>query len=385
MRRAVILSGALGSGHQMVSRVVAEYLEARGWRVTTLDCMALLGSGGAKAGDRIFRRITTMPGLYDALHFSQFRQGTRLVQAMDHEATRRLVPAVKSEIGEEPVDLLLATFATGASVAAKLRSQLPPHKTMVLCTDVDLYWLWVWNEVDLYLVTSQASAGTVRRYVPRANIQIVPPPVRPAFYEAPDQAAARKELGIPEDEPCVLLMGGGWGYGPVDKIAEALGAMGTHVLAVAGHNTGLERRLRRLRQPSVHPFGFTEDVPLLMAATDVVITTPGATTCSEARVVGRHLVILDVFPGHGRQNLQQELERGAADACGPEVEEVRALVAAVLEEVRRPLASVVRPTEEWPSAFGRALASLGLGPPGRDRSRQAGREPAGLTPARRHA
>jgi processive 1,2-diacylglycerol beta-glucosyltransferase len=382
LRKAVILSGALGSGHYMVSEVLADYLESQSWEVRTLDCMALLGSAGAKIGDRVFRRITTMPGLYDALHFSQFRQGTRLVQALDREATRRLVPAVKAELGGERVDLLLATFATGASVAAKLRHQLPAHKTMVLCTDVDLYWLWVWPEVDLFLVTSRAAAGTVRRYVPKADIQIVPPPVRPVFYDAPEQMAARKELGIPEDEPCVLLMGGGWGYGPVEEIAQALGTMGLHVLAVAGHNAEVEQRLRRLRQPSVHPFGFTDGVPVLMSAADVVITTPGATTCSEARVIGRHLVILDVFPGHGRQNLQQELERGDADACGPNVGEVRALVSAVLEQIDRPLPTVIRPAGEWPQAFGHALGSLGLA---ETPARGPAEELDNLTPLRRRS
>jgi processive 1,2-diacylglycerol beta-glucosyltransferase len=358
--RAAILSGALGAGHDVVSEVVAHSLQADGWEVDLLDCMKLLGSVGARIGDRVFRRISAMPGLYDALHFAHFRQGTRLVQVMDHQATRRLVPAVKAELERRPVELVIATFATGASVESKLRPQLPPHKNMVLCTDVDCYWWWVWEEIDLFLVTSRAAAGSVRRYVPRARIQLVPPPVRPAFYRAPGQETARRGLGIPAGAPCVLLMGGGWGLGPVDEMARGLGAMGVHVLAVAGHNARLRSRLEASASPYVHPFGFTDRIPELMAACDLVVTTPGATTCSEARVVGRHLVILDVFPGHGRQNLQHELELGDADTSGPSVHELLAVVEAALGDVTRPLPSVVRPEAEWPDAFAQALASLGL-------------------------
>jgi processive 1,2-diacylglycerol beta-glucosyltransferase len=364
--RAAILSGALGSGHDVVSEVVVQSLEAHDWQTRTLDCMALLGSRGAVLGDRVFRRITAMPGLYDAMHFAHFRTGSRLVRAIDREATRRLVPAVKEDLDAHPCDLLFATFATGASVAAKLRTDLPRVRTAVLCTDVDPYWLWVWEEIDIFMVTSQAAAGAVRRFAPKADIHIVPPPVRPAFYRAPDQLSARRSLGIPEDARCVLLMGGGWGIGPVEDVAGALGAAGVHVLAVAGHNAKLRAGLERMRGAYVHPFGFTDRIPELMTAADAVITTPGATTCSEARVIGRHLVLLDVLPGHGRENLQHELELGDADGCGPSLHELKPVVDDVLDRVTRPLPTVVRPAHEWPDAFAGALRDLGFPTAARD-------------------
>lgn len=360
MRRAAILSGAVGAGHDVVSEVLSGSLEERAWQVRTLDCMALLGGANAKIGDRVFRTLTSRPALYDGLHFAHFRRGSWLVRGLDRAATRKLVPALRAEFDRAPVDLVLATFATGASSAAKLRAQGVDTKVAVLCTDVDLYWLWVWDEVDLFLVTSRTAEATVRRYAPRARIQIVPPPVRSSFYAAPDQQTARRGLGIPEDDPCVLLMGGGWGLGPIGGTARALAARGVHVLAVAGHNEKLERDLRRAESSRLHPFGFTDRIPELMAAADLVITTPGATTCSEARVVGRGLVILDVLPGHGRENLQHELEQGNADACGPSPAEVPEVVLAALEKVERPLASVVRPAHEWHDAFAEALSTLGL-------------------------
>ena len=63
------------------------------------------------------------------------------------------------------------------------------------------------------------------------------------------------------------------------------------------------------------PFDVTARIVELMNACDVVVTLPGATTCAEARVVGRRLVLLDAMPGHGRENLQHELELGDADVA----------------------------------------------------------------------
>jgi processive 1,2-diacylglycerol beta-glucosyltransferase len=361
--RAVILSGALGSGHDVVSDVVSQSLQDQGWQVRTLDCMGLLGSRAAKVGDAVFRRITAMPGLYDGLHFAQFRQGTALVRALDRQATKRVVPAVEKELAGTSVDLLFSTFATGASVAATLRRSgrlQPQPRSVVLCTDVDPYWWWVWEEIDLYMVTSRAAAGAVRRYSPWAEIHVVPPPVRPAFYRAPDQKTARAALGIPGSARCALLMGGGWGLGPVAEVTRALAAEGIHVLAVAGHNDRLRARLEQMGLESVQPFGFTDRVPELMAAADLVVTTPGATTCSEARVVGRHLVILDVLPGHGRENLQHELEKGDADASGPAPAEIRAVVEAALDRIGRPRPRVERPAGEWAEALAGVLEALDL-------------------------
>ena len=82
--------------------------------------------------------------------------------------------------------------------------------------------------------------------------------------------------------------------------------------------------------PMLRPFGFTDQVPELMAAADVVIALPGAATCAEARVVGRRLLLLDVMPGHGRDNLLHELEQGSAEACGPAAADIAASATAML-------------------------------------------------------
>jgi processive 1,2-diacylglycerol beta-glucosyltransferase len=368
-RRAVVLSGSLGLGHDVISQVLTSSLEGLGWQSRTLDCMGMLGPLNAKLGDRVFRRLTSMPGVYDSLHFAHLRPGSRLARAIDRSATKRLVPALRAELEAEPADLVISAFATGASAAAKLVGDSPAHRTIVLCTDVCVYRFWVWEQIDLFLVTSEAAAASVRRYVPRAEIAIVPSPVRDSFYRAPAQPEARRALGVPEEAPCVLVMGGGWGLGPLADTARALVEEGVHVLAVAGQNHKLSERLRSLgaEAPALHAFGFTDRVPELMAAADLVLSTPGATTCSEARVVGRPLVLLDVVPGHGRENLQHELELGDAEACDASPASVTASVTAALERVERPLRTGARPAGEWERAFARALASLDLAesaPPG---------------------
>lgn len=346
-RHALVLTGSIGMGHHVVTGVVADALAAMGMQTDVLDCMSLLGPFGERAGDWVFRRLMNLPTLYDGLHFAHLRTGSPLALAMDRAATRRLVPALSDHLQSEPADLVVATFATGASAMAKLVTSpdavgLPPPATVVLCTDVTPHRLWVHPGVDLYAVTSSAAAAAVRRYQPSARVAVVPPPVRSTFAHPPAQASARVALGISVDARCVLLMGGGWGLGPLAVGARALAGAGVEVLAVAGDNHRAVRALERAARVEgrIHVFGLTDRVAQLMAAADVVVTTPGASTCGEARAVGRHLVLLDVVPGHGRDNVQHELALGGADVSDAEPSRLVASVLGVLDRVAHEPAAV---------------------------------------------
>jgi processive 1,2-diacylglycerol beta-glucosyltransferase len=358
-KTAVLLTGPLGLGHEMMARCCARLLEQSGWRTRRLDTMSLLGRWSGGAGMTMFNRLVAIPAVYDGLHFAHLRTGSRLADRMDRASRARLVPALRAELERQPADLVVSVFATGASAAARLGAEMPGLRTVVLCTDVAVHRIWAAEGTDLFLVTSPAAAESVRRYLPWAPVAVVPPPVRPEFYAAPPQERARTALGVPPGDFCVLVIDSGWGFGPLVGAVSALAEAGVHVLAVAGRDRTIERRLRELAAgtPRITPFGFTDRVPELMAAADVVIALPGANTCAEARVVGRHLLLLDVMPGHGRDNLLHELELGRAHACVPTPAGVTASVLALRDQVIGPS---TRPAPRWEPAYVAALQRIGL-------------------------
>lgn len=362
--RAVILSGSLGEGHAAAARACRRVLADLGWAGETWDAMALLGSRAGAAGELVFRRLLGLPGVYDAFHFTQLRPGGGLALGLDRLATTRLVPRLRSRLAESPVEALISVFPTGASAAAVVKRTCPRLSTVVVCTDVTVHRLWVQDETDLFVVTSPAAAASVRRYRPHATVAVVPTPVETAFLQAPPQAAARAALGLPEREPCVVVMGGGWGLGPLTTAAASLADAGVQVLAVAGHNRRVERHLRAaaVGRARLHPFGYTDRIAELMAASDAVVTTPGATTCAEARAVGRHLVLLDSVAGHGRENVLHQLALGDAEVCDPSPWSVTASVRALLPRLPGP--ATRRGPDAWVSGFGDALRSIGLAPAG---------------------
>lgn len=363
---ALILSGSIGKGHDSVAEACRVALSGADVTVRVADCMAMLGGAGSRAGSSVFRRLLSVPAAYDAFHFGHLRAGTWLSKVLQGTATRQILPEVRRDLDavRDEADggpLVVSVFPTGVSAAAALKADDPSLSTVAICTDACAHRLWVAEGTDLYIVCSALAATTIQRYAPDAPVVVVPPPVKPAFYDAVPKRVARAGLGIPDDVPCVLLMAGGWGLAPLAETAEALGHAGYFVLAVAGMNGRLHARLlaAAARCWRVVPFGMTHRVPELMAAADVVVTSSGQ-SCNEARVVGRSLVILDVVPGHGRENTLHELEQGAAIACSPDPESVASALRVILAEEQEHPPWPVRSTAEWQKHFLGALATVGF-------------------------
>ena len=359
--RALILSGSFGKGHDTVAEACAAALSHRGVECRVLDSVALLGKRRARLSHVVFRRMLSLTPLYDAFHFSALRTGSRLADRADGAALRNSYPRFLAEVDSFAPDLVLSVFATGAAAGARLARERRGAKTAVFMTDSFAHRLWVHEGTDVFLVTSALAAASVRRFRPDATVRTVTAPARPAFYDAPSQAAAREALGRPATGPCVLLMSGGWGIGPLDLAARALAASGVGVLAVAGGNERLYRRLLASASTDsrITAFGFTDRIPELMAASDLVVTSSGD-TCREARVVGRPIVLLDVVPGHGRENLMHELELGGAALASSDPDRLVGVVRRVLADPPHVPAERAR---AWEGEFFDALAAAGFAPP----------------------
>jgi UDP-N-acetylglucosamine:LPS N-acetylglucosamine transferase len=348
-------------GHDQLAEACATSLETAGWSTQTIDLVRLLGTRVGAASGAVLRGMLTVPGVFDAFHYSVLRTGNRLAELAEAGSRRRLTPRLRSVLDADPPDLALSVFATGASAIGALAKHYPSMRHIVFCTDVTPHRLWIHPGVDLYLVTSKVAEQAVRRFQPDAQVLVVHAPVRAAFYHPLSQASARSRVGVPDDARCVLLMSGAWGIGPVAQAARAIADAGVHVLAVAGHNYKLEGKLRAAarQQPLVHPYGFCDRIPELMAACDLVITSSGD-TCTEARIVGRPLLLLDIVQGHGRDNLQHELELGDAAVSSARATDVARSTLAALEHAHPLPVAPTRSAAEWESALATALEVVGL-------------------------
>ncbi len=119
-------------------------------------------------------------------------------------------------------------------------------------------------------------------------------------------------LGMPVNLPTVLVMGGGVGYGNLVKTVQEIDEHAKHPLqtiVVCGRNTESRDELLQLQASGsfshiVHIYGFTHQVPLLMAASDCIITKPGGITTSEALSASLPIVVSKPIPGQEEKNVE---------------------------------------------------------------------------------
>ena len=185
-----------------------------------------------------------------------------------------------------------------------------------IVTDFEAHALWMDACVDLYCVAAEETkARLVARGAAAENVVVTGIPISARFSAKIDGRAIRKNLGLRDDQPVVLVPSGGFGMGPVAQILAELDKVDRQfqAIVVTGRNEELRRELAA--QDRKHPtriLGYANNMHELMAVADLLITKPGGLTSSEALAMGKPLFILNPIPGQEAANSDFLLEHGAA-------------------------------------------------------------------------
>lgn len=242
------------------------------------------------------------------------RKITRFRRAFAKQTNRRFVKYLTAFSPE----IVLCTHYLPVEIMGHLKSERTARHPFTVCvvTDFEAHALWMDQAVDLYCVAAdETKASLVARGVAAANVSVTGIPIGARFSSHPNARAVRKQYGLRDDLPVLLVLGGGFGMGPVAQILGALDRV-EHTLqslVVTGRNEALRRELacQNFKHPT-NVLGFVTNMHELMAVADLAITKPGGLTTSEALAMGCPLFILNPIPGQESANSDFLLERGAA-------------------------------------------------------------------------
>jgi processive 1,2-diacylglycerol beta-glucosyltransferase len=217
-------------------------------------------------------------------------------------------------------DLVLCTHYLPLEMLGQLRKKKKhdgAHPLVVsIVTDFEAHALWMDTVVDFYCVAAEETrVRLVARGASAEDVIATGIPISTKFSAKPDGKIVRRKCGLRDDLPVLLVLGGGFGMGPVEKILTELDKVTRplQIVVVTGRNEALRRDLAA--QDWKHPtrvLGFASNMHELMAVADLVITKPGGLTSSEALAMGKPLFILNPIPGQEAANSDFLLERGAA-------------------------------------------------------------------------
>jgi processive 1,2-diacylglycerol beta-glucosyltransferase len=262
--------------------------------------------------------VKTVPQVYSfiydraerATHVPKFR---RFVSQYTAANLRRLVD-------ERKPDIVVCTHAFPCGVMAEYKRQFDPDLPVVgIVTDFVVHPFWIYTNIDAYSVaTPEMRATLAGRGVLPERILLSGIPVDPRFAEARLPVdELRAQLDLPRDRRIVLIMGGGVGIGPLDKMMRALGNLEVPLAAavIVGHNKALEKRVIAAAEHTAYPlrvFGFVNNVFDYMHASDVLLSKPGGLTTSEALSAQIPMILVKPLPGQEERNTRYLVTRRAA-------------------------------------------------------------------------
>lgn len=306
-----ILSASIGNGHIQAARAVAEAVKAHphGYRAQTLDFLSRdVISVDYWVRETYIKMIDIFPLFYELLYeqSQSGRSAGQIRSLLSHalrSRMRHLMRAVRP-------DALVFTHPFPMVAAAGLKGKGELDIPMVsVVTDFDVHGLWITDRMDAYCVpTPREAAVLMRRHIPAERIHVTGIPIMARFYDT-DRPA--------REEGTVLIMGGGLGFGAVKDALRRL----AHVreirrfIVVTGHNVTLYDDIADMRTEIPVPvelYGYTDNIPALMARASLLITKPGALTCTEAMTMQLPLLLVDAIPGQEEANAEYLTRIGQA-------------------------------------------------------------------------
>ena len=310
-RRVLILSADVGEGHAAAARALANQIEdsPEQAEVTIIDGLAAMGRVLRPVVEDGYRvQLRLMPWTYTLVYW-----------LLEHVApirwfARRLLWLLGSRplartIAKHDPDVIVSTYPAVTVVLSRLRRIKVVHcPTVATITDLTGLFFWAQPGIDMHLVMYGESMRSVERIAGEGSVRLVRPLISADFLGPRCPLQARRGLGLPEQGRMVVVSGGGWGVGDIDGAVRELSGLSevSSIVCLSGRDEELREKLTNAfaHEPRVRVYGFTDKMPQLLAAADVLVHSTGGVTCLEAKAAGTPVVSYGLPVGHARLNTQ---------------------------------------------------------------------------------
>lgn len=218
----------------------------------------------------------------------------------------------------EAPDVVISTHFFASEVISDMRKRkaLNTHLITVV-TDYRLHSWWVSDFVDTYVVASEAAREDLLRWkTPPSRIKVLGIPIEPVFSKDVNKSEVLKKAGLQEGVFTILVIGGGFGVGPIEDIVKAINGISreVQVIAICGHNEELVGKLEAIEagmKARMKVLGFVNNVYEYMASSDILISKSGGITVSESLAKELPMIVISPIIGQETRNSDFLINSGA--------------------------------------------------------------------------
>lgn len=327
--RVLVFSASFGKGHLRAAEAIIEGIRLK-------DPTAMINH--LDFGDFLSKPINTIvKGVYGEIIkyvpklWGKFYYKTAQVQpkSMNQRFLSRLGQGnFLNYINEFKPDFILCTYPTVSSILAQLRVENKLQIPIVtVITDYTVHSHWVHPGVDRYIVACEEVKESLLSWgIKEQGIHVTGIPVSLKFEEDLDRELILSNLGLQQDLPTFLVMGGSYGVlKSAKRICEKLAHsfIPVQVIIVCGKNKklyhSLETVIAQARNPMIR-LEYVHNVEELMSVSHLIITKAGGLTVSEALTKHLPLVIYKPIPGQEEENAHFVQRMGAGLLAETELE-----------------------------------------------------------------
>jgi 1,2-diacylglycerol 3-beta-galactosyltransferase len=332
-----------GGGHRSAAKAIIEALDDKYGELVSTEMVDFLEDYAPwpfHLLPKIYPSMTRILGLWNLMYrLSDSPRRSRLITTSAWPYVRK---ATQTLIRQHPSDLIVSLHPLANATFLNALGQgnhRPPFITIV--TDLittHAIWYHCQPPPDLCLVPTEAARQiALKNGLDSQYVRVTGLPVASDF-SAPSRKTSlvlKACIGWPEEFPVVLLIGGGDGMGPLERIAQsiAFAQLPATLVIVTGRNQDIKDRLENQKWPiPTFIYGFVHEMAEIMQAADILVTKAGPSTICEALNLGLPMVFYSRVPGQEDGNISYVVSAGAG-IWAPQPEDV---VAAIRDWIRHP-------------------------------------------------
>ena len=342
--KILIAHAYAGIGHKKAAEAIGKALLDSGAQVEVVDTLDYTNSFFKFSYPRVYLfLINRAPFLWGCLYyFFDFRLADFLCAPVrrffhDLQAAR----FIRFVIEKKPDVIVCTHFLPAEVVSALKKKNLFNGRLITVITDFLPHSFWLARESDYFIgAIEKTKRGLMRRGIEEERVKILGIPADPVFSISKGRKAMIEKLGLRENCFNLLIMGGGFGTGPVKGIVNTLSDLGSgvknglQIIVICGKNKGLLEDLNKIGASSgikISAFGYMNNVDEFMEASDLIITKSGGLTVSESLSKKLPMIIIQPIPGQETGNCKILEGYGVAvraNTVGQVVDHVRRFLAA---------------------------------------------------------
>lgn len=324
MNKILIMYATAGIGHKKASLAVKKALDevaSKEYEVTIIDSLDYTTNTFKRQYLEFYLfMVNKMPFIWGLSYYLTDNYFFNLIISK----LRRLNNACYSKRLTEFLiannyDCIISTHFFGSEVASELKkSGRIGARLVTVVTDYRLHSWWVSEPTDIYVVAGvDAREDLIRWRIDPAKIKVLGIPVEPAFTKKVDKVKVLSSLGFGDGIFTILVIGGGFGVGPIEDIVNAVNSINKPVqlIAVCGHNEELVKRLEAIKSNgnmSIKIFGFIDNVYEYMEISDILISKSGGITVSESMAKVLPMIVIAPIIGQETRNCDFLIKHGSA-------------------------------------------------------------------------